>query len=79
MELDDTMAQTIREIEAFSEWPTGIGRISRGECPLGAVSPAQCTLCIMGHMLECHYPHTCSQCGCGPGRHADHEPSPEDP
>jgi len=63
-ELDARTKEAIKQIESGSKWPSGIGKIDRGECELGAVSPVQCVLCRMGHMLECHYPYTCTEAGC---------------
>jgi len=46
-------------------FPTGIGRVTRGECPMGAFTPMGCMLCEYGHMLACHYPMTCDEADCG--------------
>jgi len=58
------LSNKIKEIEANSGFPTGIGKIERGECELGARSPMACMFCTFGHMLECHYPHTCEEARC---------------
>lgn len=62
--MDDKSQKAIRELEANSRFPTGIGRIARGECPIGGVLPMACMLCSYGHMLECHYPMTCEEARC---------------
>lgn len=62
--LDEKSRANIAEIEAHSRFPTGIGRIDRGECPTGAPNPIACTFCPYGHMLECHYPYTCEHVEC---------------
>ena len=54
----------IKEIEAHSRFPTGIGKIERGECEVGAPNPMACMFCTFGHILECHYPHTCEEARC---------------
>jgi len=48
----------------MARFPSGVGRIARGECPLGNVLPLACMLCECGHMLECHYPQTCEEAQC---------------
>jgi len=58
------VVEMIKEIEAHSRFPTGIGKVERGECELGARSPMACMFCSYGHMLECHYPHTCEEARC---------------
>lgn len=62
--MDDDTKTTIREIEAHSRFPTGIGQIERGECSCGGVTPMACMFCPYGHMLECHFPHTCEEVEC---------------
>lgn len=62
--LDAESKAAIEEIEQTSRFPTGIGRIERGECPCGAVTPVACSLCPTGHQLECHYPLTCEEAHC---------------
>lgn len=62
--MDAKSRKNIEEIETTSRYPTGIGRIDRGECPRGALSPAACMLCDCGHMLECHFPNTCEEAEC---------------
>ena len=62
------MPETAREMLAFADararYPSGIGKIDRGECPRGMANAAACTFCSYGHMLECHYPKTCREAGC---------------
>lgn len=62
--LEDQSIKNIEELEKVSGKPTGIGMISRGECPMGAMFPTGCMFCPYGHMLECHYPQTCEQAEC---------------
>lgn len=62
--MDEKTRETIKEIEAHSRFPTGIGRIERGECPRGFRSLMACILCPNGHLLECHFPHTCEEVEC---------------
>ena len=45
-------------------FPTGTGRIGRGECPQGLTTPIGCMFCECGHMLECHYPDSCETAEC---------------
>lgn len=71
MELDRNTKEAIAKLEAGSRFPTGIGRVQRGECPLGAIHASACALCVLGHMLECHYPQTCSQAGCDHSRRGE--------
>ncbi len=61
--MDEESRQRILDIEKTSRFPTGIGRIDRGECEIGSM-PTSCTLCPYGHMLECHYPQTCEEAQC---------------
>lgn len=42
----------------------GAYKIEMGECPLGKSSPMACMFCPYGHMMECHYPHTCEEAEC---------------
>ena len=56
--------EMIKEIEAHSRFPTGIGKVERGGCELGADSLMACMFCSYGHMLECHYPLTCEEARC---------------
>ena len=56
--------EVLTEIEAHSRFPTGIGRIERGECPMKRESVAACMVCSYGHMLECHYPQLCAEARC---------------
>ncbi len=60
----DEVSNMIKEIEAHSRFPTGIGKIERGECELGACNAMACVFCTFGHMLECHYPHNCGEARC---------------
>ncbi len=46
------------------EHPTGVARVERGDCPLGAHSIMGCMFCSVGHMLECHHPHSCEEANC---------------
>jgi hypothetical protein len=62
--MNEEISASIGEIEAHSRFPTGIGRIERGECPCGIVSPIACMFCPCGHMLECHHPFTCEEVEC---------------
>lgn len=62
--MDDHSRENIEEIEKHSRFPTGVGRIVRGECPCGAFTPMACMFCPYGHMLECHYPYTCEEVEC---------------
>lgn len=64
MIMDEQTKERIAFIEKTSRFPTGIGRIDRRECPIGALNPMGCALCLYGHMLECHYPHSCNECEC---------------
>jgi len=63
IDMDEESRQRILDIEKNSRFPTGIGRIDRGECEIG-IMPASCTLCPYGHMLECHYPLPCEEAEC---------------
>ncbi len=62
--MDEKSWQNILDAEQRLGHPTGIGRIDRGQCPRGAVSPLVCILCEFGHMLDCHYPLTCQEAEC---------------
>lgn len=64
----------IKEIEAHSRFPTGVGKIERGECELGAHNPMACMFCPSGHMLECHCPRTCEEAQCGHWQEALDDP-----
>lgn len=35
VQMSDEFRKNIEEAEAHSRFPTGIGRITRGECPMG--------------------------------------------
>ena len=62
--MDQDSKRAIEEAEKDLGHATGIGKIERGECPLGAISPVACTFCQFGHMLDCHYPYTCDEAEC---------------
>jgi hypothetical protein len=62
--MDAESRKNMEQIEKTSRFPTGAGKIDRGECELGSLNPMACMFCSFGHMLECHYPHTCSQAEC---------------
>lgn len=62
--LDEESRKHIVELEKNSRFPTGIGRIERGECEGGGLNPMACTFCPYGHMLECHFPYTCEGAEC---------------
>jgi len=64
IEMSAESRQRLEEMEKISRFPTGVGRINRGECPQGALSPITCIFCGFGHMLECHHPHTCDEVEC---------------
>lgn len=48
----------------IGKYEPGMVRIEAGECPRGAKTPMACTLCPVGHMLECHAPMTCIEAQC---------------
>lgn len=62
--MDEKSRKNIEEMEKHSRFPTGVGRIDRGECPIDGLTPMNCMFCDFGHMLECHYPHTCKEAEC---------------
>lgn len=62
--MDAESRKNIEELEKNSRFPTGVGRIERGECPAGALTAIGCTFCPYGHMLECHHPYTCEEIKC---------------
>lgn len=64
IEMSEESRQRLEEMEKHSRFPSGVGRIDRGECPQGAGSPMACMFCPYGHMLECHYPLTCEEAEC---------------
>jgi len=64
IQMDDKSRQHLEELEQNSRWPTGVGLIDRGECPVGALTPMSCMFCEFGHMLECHHPYTCEEAEC---------------
>lgn len=64
VEMDAKSWEGIKGLEKHSRFPTGIGKIDRGECERGALNPIACMFCTCGHMLECHYPHTCDEVKC---------------
>lgn len=59
-------------------YPMGIKLISEGKCPVGAISPMACMFCDGGHMMECHWPLSCSEAKCNHYR-ADRDPFEEEP
>jgi hypothetical protein len=60
----ETRARLTME-DAEKKYPSGIGKIDRGECPRLNTHPASCMFCPNGHMLECHYPKSCQEAECG--------------
>lgn len=64
MNLDQQSRENIRKLEQETRYKTGIGKIDRGECEVGMISPMGCMFCPYGHMLECHYPYTCEEAQC---------------
>jgi hypothetical protein len=64
MTMDEQSRRNIEELERTAGIKTGIGKIVRGECEVGALHPEACTFCPYGHMLECHYPYTCEEARC---------------
>ena len=86
VEMSDESKENISDLEAKMRFSTGIGRVTRGECPVRAVTPIGCMFCSYGHMLECHYPQICVDAECyhyqqmmgaetfGPGWGEDGEP-----
>lgn len=55
---------------------SGIERVEAADCPQGALTPMGCMFCPYGHMLECHYPHTCEEAECS---HYEREMMAEEP
>lgn len=78
IEMSEESRQHLEEMEKSSRFPTGVGRIDRGECPLGAFTPMNCMFCEFGHMLECHHPYTCEEVECSHYKQ-DTETFEEDP
>lgn len=70
VDMSQESRQQLKKLEENSRFPTGVGRIDRGECPLGSLTPMSCMFCEFGHMLECHHPYTCDEIECS---HYDHE------
>lgn len=64
VEMDERSRKQIEELEKNSRFPSGVGRIERGECPLSGLTPMSCMYCEFGHMLCCHYPMTCEEAEC---------------
>lgn len=64
MTMDEESRKRIDELERLSGKPSGVGRMDRGECPLGGINAMACMFCPYGHMLECHYPLTCDEAEC---------------
>lgn len=62
--MDEKTREHINEIETRSRFPTGVGRIDRGDCPADGLNPMACMFCPYGHLLECHYPYTCEEVEC---------------
>lgn len=62
--MDEQCKKNIEETEQQLGHATGIGAISRNECPRGARLATACAFCHYGHMLDCHYPKTCEQAEC---------------
>jgi hypothetical protein len=50
--------------DALAKYPSGIGKLDRGECPMGCDQPLACQMCHRGHLSECHYPQTCEVARC---------------
>jgi hypothetical protein len=63
--MNEEQKKQIEECEKQLGHATGIGAITRGQCPRGMASPAGCMFCPYGHMLDCHYPKTCKEANCG--------------
>ncbi len=64
VQMSDESRKNLEQLEVNSRFPTGIGRITRGECPMGAFTPMSCMFCGFGHMTDCHHPHTCEEAEC---------------
>ena len=80
VQMSDESRKNIEEAEANSRFPTGVGRITRGECPVGAFTPMGCMFCEYGHMLECHHPMTCEEAECSHyEQEMEEEPGEEEP
>ena len=62
--MSDSTRETLKQLELLSPFPTGVGQIERGQCPLGARTPMSCMVCEFGHMLDCHYPLDCEEAQC---------------
>lgn len=62
--MDEQSRKNIDDLERETGKPTGIGKLDRGECPLGYAYGLACMFCPYGHILECHYPLTCSEAKC---------------
>lgn len=62
--MDEESRKHIAKVEKNSRFPTGIGRIERGECETGGLNPMACMFCPYGHVLECHYPYNCEKVKC---------------
>ena len=54
----------IEVIEKELGHATGIGAITRGECPRHCFSKGACMFCLYGHFLDCHYPKSCMEANC---------------
>jgi hypothetical protein len=64
MRLNDQIRISLSVLEEGSKFPTGVGQIDRGQCKIGRSNPMACMFCSYGHVLECHYPHTCEEVEC---------------
>lgn len=53
-----------RMMHLDGKYEPGLVKIKTGTCPINAKSPMACALCMVGHLLECHAPMTCSQAKC---------------
>ena len=62
--LDEKSRRNIEDLERETGKLSGVGRMDRGECPIGCINTMGCMFCQYGHMLECHYPLTCSEADC---------------
>lgn len=78
IEMSEESRQRLTELEQISRYPTGVGRVDRGECPQGGFTPMNCMFCPYGHLLECHYPSTCDEVECS-HYEAEMETYAEDP
>jgi hypothetical protein len=56
--------ERLAKFDKNTRYPSGIGKVDRGECPLDYHVPSACMICLCGHMLECHYPMSCEEAKC---------------